>query len=153
MGDRERRAAFAAVVIGIMGAGALALGLYFDGDVLFEEDLRWVLKHALVLTFGMLGWAAVFFPVSLAIRKLVGRCIFGHDQKYVAIVERRGFCELHGQYNSRWHTESNYQVARWVCDRPGCTAMGERCLGETRYGVWTVMHGKIDQDEKKWANS
>lgn len=78
---------------------------------------------------------------------------FGHRKKYLSVEVRKGgyggvncgafFHQLH------W-SQDNYSLTRWVCER--CDKMGEKCLGDTKNGRWTIVNGRLVPDEKKWAN-
>lgn len=153
MREGLKASAYATTVIATMTAIALfILGEFPESEAaaMIRLDGKRVVLHAAIIGGSLLVWAAILFPVMWLSEKVNARCWFGHKKKWVAVCDRKTLCLLH--VNATWHLDNPFQVARWVCDRRGCRSMGEKCLGETRFGVWTVQHGELVCDEKKWAN-
>lgn len=85
-------------------------------------------------------WIKQFFCVLLW---------FGHKKRYLAIEKNRENCQKwwHRCHSPFYWNEFTHK-ARWVCDR--CGGMGTACI--TTEGEWTIEHGEVVPDTKKWSN-
>ena len=135
-----------------------------DNVIHFLGFYKKVFVGAAVITTAMLLWLAVTIPAWWLFGKLNVRCWFGHRKKWLAVYlfnsyntpTRCGPCPAKDSHKSEWYESSAHwdvvQIGRWVCERPGCLAMGEKCFGDASKKRYTIEYGKLVKDEKVWAN-
>lgn len=132
-----------------------------NGVVQFLSFYKKVLVGAAVITTAMFLWLAVVVLATWLFGKLNVRCWFGHRKKWLAVYlfcssPCRGECPAKDSHGGNWYDSKNHwdtvQIGRWVCERPGCLAMDEKCFGDASRKRYTIEFGRLVKDEKVWAN-
>ncbi len=90
-----------------------------------------------------LAWTGLGVVVAGIVWIVTRTCLVRHMETRCVAIEH----STYGQHCSCVYSSHKY-AARWVCD--ACQGMGQYCV--TKTGDWTVEHGKVVADTKKWAN-